>query len=106
MYFRLTLFNAVTLFLLALTIFVAIARFRSRPENTWFLLYYVLVLAYWRAFTGSLSMYGVAAGVACGIALKFEFLGGAFLTFVRVVELFFFGYVVWRCLALLLMWPW
>ena len=106
MYFRFTLFNSITLFLMVLTGFMAWARFRFRLESTWLLLYYVVVLAYWKGFPYSLNTGWVLTGLAAAALLRFEFLGGKPLLLVRAVELVFFGYVLWRCLGLLLLLPW
>ena len=106
MYFRFTLFNSLTLLVMALTIGMIYARFRYRLENTWLLAYYVIVAGFWLAFEGSLAAPWVVGGIACGVLLRFEFMGGFVLNSVRVLEMVFFGYVLWRCLALLLLWPW
>ena len=106
MYFRFTLFNSITLFIMALTVFMIWARFRFRVESTWFLLFYVVILGYFRGFPGSLNVYWVLLGTACGFLLRFEFLGHGFVAGIRGVELIFFGYLLWRCLGLLLLWPW
>ncbi len=106
MYFRFTLFNSLTLFVMALTIGMIYARFRYRLENTWLLAYYVVVVGFWLAFEGSLAAPWVIGGAACGVLLRFEFMGGFVVNSVRVLELVFFGYVLWRCTALLLLWPW
>ncbi len=91
MFFRFTLFNDLTLVLMALTIWVGVARFAARLESNWFLIYYALLVAYWKVFEGSLNTYWVLAGVACGLLLRFEFLGGPVLKAVRAVELVVFG---------------
>jgi hypothetical protein len=104
MYFRLTLFNGITLLLFALTAFMVYARFRFRTDSTWPLLYYVVVLGYYRGFYYSLNGYWVILGVACAFLLRFEFLGRIPLTIVRCAELLFFGYVLWRTVGLLLLW--
>lgn len=106
MYFRFTLFNSLTLFVMALTIGMFYARFRCRLESTWPLFYYVVVVGFWLAFGGALAAPWVIGGLACGVLLRFEFMGGFVLKGVRVLEMIFFGYVLWRCLALLLMLPW
>lgn len=105
MYFRLTAFNAMVLLISAVTLAAAAARMRARPDRLWFLAYYSAVLGVWRAFPGSYDPAWVGAGAACGLALRFEFLGGLPLAAVRTVEYFFFGYVLWRSAALLLLWP-
>jgi hypothetical protein len=106
MYFRLTLFNAVTLSLMALTVFMVYARFRYRLDANWPLLYYAIVVAYWQAFEGALNPYWGLTGLTSALLLRFEFLGGFPLTVVRAIEILFFGYILWRGLGLLLLWPW
>ena len=96
----LTLFNSLTLFLLALTLWMAVARFRFRAASRWFLLYYVFLLAFSRAFEYSLNTWWLCLGVACGLALRFA----PGWTVVRAAELAFFGYVLWRGLGLVLGW--
>jgi hypothetical protein len=100
MYFRFTLFNSLTPFIMALTIGMIYARFRCRLENTWLLAYYVVVAGFWLAFEGSLAAPWVIGGAVCGVLLRFDFKS------VRALELVFFGYVLLRCTALLLLWPW
>lgn len=104
MYFRFTLFNNLTLALMALTIWMAVARFTMRQESNWPLVYYFLLAVYWKAFEGGLNGYWVLAGVACGLLLRFEFLGGPVLKMVRGAELAVFAYVLWRSTGLLLGW--
>lgn len=104
MYFRFTLFNNLTLALMGLTVWMAAGRLASRADSNWPLLYYLLVLAYWKAFEGGLNTYWVLTGVACGLLLRFEFLGGAVAKLVRAVEYAFFAYVLWRGVGLILGW--
>jgi len=105
-YFRLTLFNGIVLLVAALTVAMAVMRARAKPHRIWFLAYYAVIIAVWRAFPGSFDLAWVAAGTTCALALRFEFLGGAPLLAVRTAEYFFFGYMIWRSAALLLLWPW
>ena len=55
MYFPITLFNVVTLFLLLATIAMAYKRFTLPGESNWPLVYYAILIAYWRSFTYSLD---------------------------------------------------
>ncbi len=105
MYFRFTLFNTLTLALMALTMVMVWVRLRFSLEKTWPLTYYVLVVAYAEGFPGSLSPYWVFAGVVVGLLLRFEFMGGVVLKGVRAAEFAVFGYVLVRSVQLLLMWP-
>lgn len=106
MYFRFTLFNTLTLLVMAATLVMVWVRFRFSTEKTWPLSYYLVVIAYSEAFTGSLSPYWVFAGVVLGLLLRFEFMGGLVFKAVRMAEFAVFGYVLVRGLQLLLLWPW
>jgi riboflavin transporter FmnP len=106
MYFQVTPFNLITLILLGLTVWVIVARTRGMLESNWPLVYYLLVLVYWKVFEGGLSPYWVYAGLVSAVLLRFEFMGGIVLTFVRVIEYIFLGYVIVRGLQLIFLWPW
>ena len=104
MYFRFTLFNVITLCVMAATVVMAIKRFQLRLDTNWPLLYYAILVTYSRGFQYSLNEYWLFTGVACGLFLRFEFLGGIFEKAIRAVELAVFAYVLWRCLGLILLW--
>lgn len=106
MYFRFTLFNSLTLLVMAASAAMIWIRLRFSIEKTWPLAYYLIVIAYSEAFPGSLSPYAVFTGVVCGLLLRFEFMGGPVLKAVRVIEFGVFGYVLVRGTQLLLMLPW
>ena len=106
MFFQFTLFNVCTLVLIGLTIAVIAARLRGLLESNWPLCYYALVIIYWQVFPGGLDPHWVFVGLVSAALLRFEFLGGVILTLVRVLEFCFFGYIIWRALSLLLLWPW
>ena len=55
MYFPITVFNVVTLFLLLATIVMGYKRFTLPGESNWPLVYYAILIAYWRSFTYSLD---------------------------------------------------
>jgi hypothetical protein len=101
---RLTLFNSITLFLMAVTLGMAVARFRFRLEGAWFALYYLLILGFWLGFDGSLNTWWVASGAAAALLLRSGVVHGIFRNGARAAELAFFGYVLWRGLGLLLLW--
>jgi len=106
MVFQFTLFNSATVALILLTAAMVWVRFRYPLEKTWPLFYYAIVAAYWVSFWDTLSLWWVGVGVACGLLLRFEFMGGWVLKGVRGLELIFFAYVIWRGADLLLLWPW
>ncbi len=104
--FRLTLFNGITLFVLALTLAAIFARFRLRLTSNWFLVYYAVVLGYAKGFEGSFSLLWVVAGIVLAALLRLGALKQTPLLAVRALELAILGYFLSRCVALLLMWPW
>jgi hypothetical protein len=104
MYFQITLFNVVTLFLIAATLVVTVKRLTASSDCNWPLAYYGLLLTYWRGYMYTLDNYWVIGGVVCGLVLRFEFLGGAIEKIIRALELLVFGYVVWSGVRLVLRW--
>lgn len=104
MYFEITLFNVVTLMLMAATVLVAARRFSSQADSNWPLTYYGVLLAYWRGYAYTLDTYWVLGGVLCGLILRFEFIGGAVEKLIRTLEILVFGYVIFCCVKLILRW--
>ena len=95
-----TPFNGITVLVLALTVLLVWRRFRGTLAANWPLLYYAALAGYTRGFSGGLNPYWVAAGAACGVAIR----AGFYPKRVRWVEAVALGYVAWRCAGLLLMW--
>ena len=96
MYFRFTLFNVITLGVMALTAWVAVKRFAWRLESNWPLAYYALLVVYMHSFEGSLDKYWVFSGIICALFLRFEFLPRPLVIIVRALEIIVFAYVLWR----------
>ena len=69
MYFQITLFNVITLFLIAATLVVTVKRLTASGDSNWPLAYYGLLLTYWRGYMYTLDNYWVIGGVLCGVAL-------------------------------------
>jgi hypothetical protein len=99
-YFRLTLFNNVTLLLMVLTALMALARFRGDLRTNWALGYYAIVLGYALGFKHGLNLRLVLAGSACALLTRFTAWGRR----VRWVELAVLAGIGWRCLGLILLW--
>jgi hypothetical protein len=89
--------------LLGGTVWIGAARFSIRQESNWPLLYYLAVFVYLRTFEGSLNPYWVYVGVINALFLRFEFLGGKLESLLRVVEIVFLCYILWRGIQLVLM---
>ena len=98
--FRLTLFTAITLGVLALTGLLLWQRFAGSLSSNWPLAYYAVLAGYTIGFSGGLNPYWVALGIACALAIRF----GLHARRVRLLELLPLGYVAWRCVGLVLMW--
>jgi hypothetical protein len=95
-----TPFNGATLFVLGLDLWLVWRRFRGPLASNWPLVCYAGIAAYTIGFRGGLNPYWVAAGVACGAAIRLGF----YPRQVRWAEAIPLGYVAWRCVGLLLMW--
>jgi hypothetical protein len=99
-YFRFTLFNDVTLLILAFAILIAWCRFAVSLASNWPLACYAAIIGHTVAFSGGLNPYWIAAGVACAIAIRFGFHPRR----VRYVELVPLAYIAWRAVGLVLLW--
>ena len=99
-----TLFNLITLALMGLTVWLGVSRQITKLESNWPLFYYPFLVGYLKVFEGSLDPYMVFVGLVSALFLRFEFMGGWFLKFVRGTELFILAYVIYRGFALIMMW--
>ncbi|MCS6951566.1 MAG: hypothetical protein RMK57_03435 [Bryobacterales bacterium] len=99
---RFTLFNAVTLLIMAVTLVTGMALARRRRTPNWPFLSYLLILAYWRAFEGALHGVGVSAAVGGGLLLRLGWLRGRLQEPVRWITLAAFGYILLRGADLIL----
>ncbi|MGO4879542.1 MAG: hypothetical protein ACLP59_01815 [Bryobacteraceae bacterium] len=95
-----TPFNGLTLLVLVLSMLVVWWRFQRPLSSNWPLIFYAAIAGHTVAFSYGLNPYWVAAGVACALAIR----AGIYAAWVRWVELVPIGYVVWRSVALMLMW--
>ena len=94
--FRADNFSVVVLILMAFTIIVIRVRLTKPLENTWPLVYWVLILF----FTvmrpeDTFNLAVILVGVVCGFLLRYEFMNHSFIRLVRYVE-----YVVWTYVLL------
>jgi hypothetical protein len=104
LYFRFTLFNAITLLIAALTVFTIVQRLRSSRASNSPLIYFALLAAYAQVFRRSLNWYGILAGMACAVLLRFACPGARAEKVLRAAEFGVLGYVLIRCAGLILMW--
>ena len=98
--FRFTLFNSITLLVLALTLLTAIRCFGAAPRSNWPPAYWAIALAYTFGFSRGLHPAWVGTGALCAILIRF----GAWPSLVRWAELVALAYVAWRSVGLILLW--
>jgi hypothetical protein len=99
-HFRFTLFNAITLLILALTAAMAVHLIRARNAGQWPLAYYPVTAGFALGFPYSLNLLWVGAGLVLGVTLRAGWLPWK----LRWLELPVLAYFAWRCVALLMMW--
>ncbi len=100
MEFRFTLFNGITLVVMAATLATAYLRAAGRDGSKWPLAYYGFAAAYAAVFARGLDIRVVLAGAALTLLVRFGILSKA----ARLLEMLVFAAIFWRALGLLLMW--
>jgi hypothetical protein len=101
--FRADNFSVVILILMAFTVIVIRVRLTKPLENTWPLIYWVLILF----FTvmrpeDTCNLGAVLVGVLCGFLLRYEFMNRFFIRLVRYIEYVVWTYVLLRSLNLVI----
>ncbi len=99
-YFRFTLFNSLTLLIMALTILTGVSRWTGGLKSNWPLVYYAMLLGYTIGFKYGLNPYWISAGTLTALLIRFSRWGLR----TRWAEAVVFGYVLWRCVGLILLW--
>ncbi|MGH9673875.1 MAG: hypothetical protein ACRD44_11900 [Bryobacteraceae bacterium] len=79
--------NVTTGVMVLLSAFTIFTRFRFRVDHNWPLVYYLAVFAYHIWAPESLNPWVIYAGVVVTLLLRFEFMGGGFLKFMRAIDL-------------------
>lgn len=98
--FRFTLFNGITLFIIAATVGVAALRAAGRAGSKWPLAFYPVLLAYAIGFPYSVNPWVAGAGLLLTLMVRF----GVLARPARLAEFAVLAYVLWRGLSLLMMW--
>lgn len=106
MYFRFTLFNAITLMVLVATLAMAYERLRGRLKTPLLIGYYAFIALYWFAFNGAIGTLWLVFGLLVAAVLRIQVLRGSMLRAAQIGEYVFLAYVLWRAAALILMLPW
>jgi hypothetical protein len=96
-------FNITTVVALACSSALVYARLRGLSDSSWPLFYYIGIVAYSMLFPGHLEQRYIYLGSVAALFLRFEFMGGAFLKFVKLVDfltLLYFLYIFATALIL------
>jgi hypothetical protein len=68
------------------TVWLAIARFQTKPDTSWPLVYYFMLVAFLNAYELVLNPNVVYVAVVCALLLRFEFLNERLIFFVKIIE--------------------
>ncbi len=102
--FPMTLFNSITLLIMAAAVATGFARWRCRIDSNWFAAPYALFGGFWFGFDGSLNTWWMLAGACAAIVLRASPKRPPVRVAARLLELAFLVYVLWRGVGLLLLW--
>jgi hypothetical protein len=95
--FRATNFAVTMLLLVGFTLFVAGVRSRKPLENNWPLFYWILLVVMVTVRPeDTFPIPVVLAGLACGLALRFEFMNGSVAALLRTMEFCVWAYIVYH----------
>lgn len=97
---RYTATNVTTFVMLLFTLWVIYARFRSKPDVSWPLFYYLAVVAYHQYLPSRLNEYLIYVGTIAALMMRFEFLGGAFGMLIRIAEVICLSLLAYQFAAL------
>ena len=79
-----------------LTLGMIIVRAKASPEANWLPLYWLLMVVVSIKIRGIWDFKLILGGLFTALLLRFEFISDKFETFLRAVELGFFGYVFYE----------
>lgn len=102
MRFHASNYTVSILLLMCVTFFMAGLRQRRSVENNWPMFYWVfLTLLSLKYPEDTYDPQIIIMGLAVGALLRFEFIGGWVTTFLKFVEMLFFGYVIYMSLVII-----
>jgi hypothetical protein len=103
MRFHATNYTISIALLMAATVFVAGVRFRKPLENNWPLFYWIFVTVLSLRFPEQTFEAGwVLTGLAAGLLLRFEFIGGWVTVLIKVIELAVWGFILYHGLIIVM----
>src|SRR4051812_13872454 len=84
-----------------LTLWVMRARFTSRVDTSWPIVYYLVLVIFVRANEGEFRNYLIFAGVLCALFLRYEFMAGLVLKMFRAGEFVVHLYIIGVCFLMM-----
>ena len=79
--------NLTTILALGCTFWLVVARIRGMAtDSNWPLIYFIGIVGYTVLFPGNVDQRYIYLGSVAALFLRFEFMGGAFLKFVRLID--------------------
>ena len=78
--------NVTTFVILGFALWVLVTRIRNRPDNNWPMVFYPVLATFTAQIPGRIDFEVLTLGMVAALLLRFEFVGGAFVHFVRVVD--------------------
>src|SRR5690349_10917240 len=91
----------VPLIFIGLTLWLMRARFTSRIDTPWPMVYYFLLVLFVRSNEGEFNNQLIFAGIICALFLRYEFMAGLILKMFRTGEFVVHLYVLVGCFAML-----
>lgn len=65
---------------------IAFMRFRMKPDSSWPLIFYLVLVVYSNQFGRAIPPYVLYIAVVAGLLLRFEFMNERLILFVKVIE--------------------
>ena len=84
------------------TIWIGLSRFSMRLENSWPLLFYLVLVLYLNSYEQVLNPYVVYVAVVCALFVRFEFMNERLVFFTRVIEVAALAHIGYSLLTTLL----
>lgn len=87
--------NITTILMLAFTVWVLVARVRSRPDTNLPLIYFLFVFGFHFRFPGTINSNALLAGAVSSLFLRFEFMSGWLRWVLQACETVVMVYLAW-----------
>lgn len=87
--------NITTILMLVFTVWVLVARFRSRPDTNLPLIYFLFAFGYHFSFPGAIHSNALLAGAVSSLFLRFEFMSGWLRWILQASETIVMVFLAW-----------